>query len=74
MNSFKKLLTQFKNDDAGIVVSSELVLIATICILPLVIGLSEVSSAINSQLSEMADSFRASNQIDIGSDGSSPQT
>ncbi len=71
MNSIIKLLTQFNNDDAGIVVSSELVLIATICILPLVVGLSEVSSAINSELSDLAGSFRAPNQVDISGEGSS---
>lgn len=64
MNCIKKLLLQLKKDETGIVISSELVLIATIGILPLVVGLSEVSSAINEELSAMAQTFYSTNRVD----------
>ena len=73
MNVVKNLLSQLQHDETGMVVSSELVLIATVLILPLVVGLSEVSCAINKELAEMSDTFSASNQVDIGWDTSTNQ-
>uniref|UniRef100_A0A7C4QNI2 Branched-chain amino acid aminotransferase n=1 Tax=Schlesneria paludicola TaxID=360056 RepID=A0A7C4QNI2_9PLAN len=49
-------------DDAGFVLSSELVLIATIVILSAVVGLSEISLAINQELKDVATAFAAVNQ------------
>lgn len=50
------------NDDAGFVLSSELMLIATIVVLAVIVGLSEVSRAINSELNDVARAFGAVNQ------------
>jgi len=56
------LITQLFNDEAGFVVSAELVLITTIAVLALVVGLSELSSAINQELEDVATAFGSVNQ------------
>jgi hypothetical protein len=57
-----RLGARLLNDEAGFVVSAELVLVATIAILALVVGLSEVSLSINSELEDVACAFGAINQ------------
>ena len=49
-------------EDAGFVVSAELVLIATIAVLSLVVGLSEVSNAVNQELEDVGSAFGSMNQ------------
>ena len=49
-------------DDAGFILSSELILIATIAVLSMVVGLAEVSHAINQELEDVASAFGAVNQ------------
>jgi hypothetical protein len=49
----KNLAIKFFNDDAGFVVSSELILIATIAVLSLVVGLAEVSHGVNQELEDV---------------------
>lgn len=56
------LMTNLLNDENGFLVSGELVLIATIAILGLVVGLSEVSFAINNELEDVAAAFGSVNQ------------
>ena len=56
------LFTQLINDDAGFIVSAELILVATIAVLSLVVGLTEVASAVNSELNDVADAFGSINQ------------
>jgi hypothetical protein len=56
------LFTHLINDDAGFVVSAELVLVSTIAVLALVVGLSEVSAAINQELEDVASAFGSVNQ------------
>ena len=58
MTTFTKLL----NDDAGFIVSAELVLISTIAVLGLVVGLSELSININNELEDVGSAFSAMNQ------------
>lgn len=48
-------------DENGFIVSSELVLVSTLVGLAMVVGLSEVSSAINSELSDVAQGFSRCN-------------
>ncbi|MCA8996919.1 MAG: branched-chain amino acid aminotransferase [Planctomycetaceae bacterium] len=45
------------NDEAGFIVSAELVLIATICVLGLVVGLAELSHNINNELEDVGSAF-----------------
>ena len=56
------LMTQLFNDEAGFVVSAELVLISTITVLALVAGLAELSAAINQELEDVATAFGSINQ------------
>jgi Flp pilus assembly pilin Flp len=49
-------------DEAGFVLSAELMLIATIVILATIVGLSEISRAVNSELHDVASAFDAVNQ------------
>uniref|UniRef100_A0A7C2NYR7 Branched-chain amino acid aminotransferase n=1 Tax=Schlesneria paludicola TaxID=360056 RepID=A0A7C2NYR7_9PLAN len=44
-------------DEAGYIVSAELVLVATIAVLSLVVGLSEVAHNINDELEDVASAF-----------------
>lgn len=50
---FKKLF----DDEGGFVVTSELILIATIVCLGMVVGLSEVSHAVSGELVDMANAY-----------------
>lgn len=50
------------HDDAGFVVSAELVLIATISVLGLVVGLTEVSNGVNQELEDVGAAFGSINQ------------
>ena len=56
------LLTKLMNDEAGFIVSAELVLIATVGVLTLAVGLSEVSLNINNELQDVGRAFGSINQ------------
>ncbi len=56
------ILAQLKNDEAGFIVSAELILVSTIAVLSLVVGLAEVSSGINQELEDVASAFGSVNQ------------
>ena len=49
-------------DESGFIVSAELVLIATVAVLAMVVGLSEVANAINQELEDVASAFGSVNQ------------
>lgn len=48
-----KTLKFLWNDDVGFIISAELVLVATVAVLAMVVGLSEVSSAVNQELEDV---------------------
>jgi hypothetical protein len=50
------------NDEAGFIVSAELVLVATITVVGLVVGLSEVAINVNNELEDVGSAFGALNQ------------
>uniref|UniRef100_A0A7C2NYP8 Branched-chain amino acid aminotransferase n=1 Tax=Schlesneria paludicola TaxID=360056 RepID=A0A7C2NYP8_9PLAN len=50
-------LAKLYRDEAGYIVSAELVLVATIAVLALVVGLSEVAHAVNDELEDVASAF-----------------
>lgn len=56
------LFTTLINDEAGFIVSAELVLVATIAVLAMVVGLSEVALNINNELEDVGSAFGALNQ------------
>jgi len=58
LNLARKLL----NDEAGFLMSAELILISTVLVLGMVVGLTEVSHAINNELFDVANAFDSVNQ------------
>tara|TARA_R110002072_G_scaffold302710_2_gene487865 strand:- start:499927 stop:500199 length:273 start_codon:yes stop_codon:yes gene_type:complete len=56
------LATKLLNDEAGFLLSAELILISTVLVLGMVVGLSEVSHAINNELFDVATAFDNVNQ------------
>ncbi|MEW4529474.1 hypothetical protein [Maioricimonas sp. JC845] len=50
------------NDEAGFVVSAELILIATILVIGLIVGLSEVQYAMVTELNDVSDAIGSLNQ------------
>lgn len=50
------------NDESGVVVSAELALILTIAVLAIIVGLSEVAIAINTELNDISNAFGALDQ------------
>lgn len=57
-----RLFVQLVRDDAGYIISGELVLVATIGVLSLVVGLSELSTAINGNIFDLGSAFVRLNQ------------
>lgn len=49
-------------DEAGFIVSAELVLVATIVVVGLVVGLAEVQSAVVAELNDVGDAIGSLNQ------------
>jgi len=56
------LARRLLNDEAGFVISAELVLVSTIAVLAMVVGLSEISININNELEDVAAAFGSINQ------------
>jgi hypothetical protein len=56
------LTTKLLNDEAGFIVSAELVLVSTIAVLGLVVGLSEVAWNVNEELEDVGSAFASVNQ------------
>jgi len=56
------LVKKLWNDDAGFIVSAELILVATIGVLATVVGLSEVAIGLNEELEDVGSAFGAVNQ------------
>src|SRR6478609_1744686 len=50
------------NDEAGFIVSAELVLVSTIAVLAMVVGLSEVAINVNNELEDVGSAFGSINQ------------
>ena len=56
------MLKSLLNDEAGVIISAELTLVLTIAVLAVIIGLSEVSVAINTELNDISNAIGALNQ------------
>ena len=56
------MLNRLFQDEAGFIVSAELVLVATLLVIGLIVGLSEVQHAIVSELNDVADAIGSLNQ------------
>lgn len=58
----KHLFARLLHDEAGFIVSTELVLIATLLVIGLIVGLSEIQHAIVSELNDVSEAFGGMNQ------------
>ena len=56
------MLRALLNDEAGFIVSAELVLIATLLVIGLIVGLSEVQHAVVAELNDVGDAIGNVNQ------------
>lgn len=56
------ILKSLWKDEAGFVVSAELVLISTIVVIGLVVGLSEVANGVNEELEDVGSAIGSLNQ------------
>jgi hypothetical protein len=56
------MLRQLLNDEAGFIVSAELVLVATLLVLGLIVGLSQVQYAVVEELNDVAHAIGSLNQ------------
>ena len=57
-NLFSKLI----HDEAGFIVSAELVLVATVGVLSMIVGLSEIALNVNNELEDVGSAFGSINQ------------
>ena len=56
------MLRKLLCDEAGFIISAELVLVATLLVIGLIVGLSEIQHAIVSELNDVADAIGKLNQ------------
>ena len=56
------LFNQLYHDDAGFIVSAELVLVSTIVVLGMIVGLSELATNVNQELEDVGSAFGSINQ------------
>lgn len=49
-------------DEAGFIISAELALVLTVAVLAMVVGLSEIAVAINTELNDISNAFGAMDQ------------
>ena len=53
----KTILAKLYRDEAGFIVSAELVLVSTIAVLAMIVGLSEVAHNVNNELEDVGSAF-----------------
>lgn len=56
------LLNKLKNDEAGFIISAELVLVSTLAVIGLIVGLSEVAWNVNEELEDVGAAFNCVDQ------------
>ncbi len=56
------MFTQLYRDEAGFIVSAELVLISTLLVIGMIVGLSEVQHAVVAELNDVGDAIGCVNQ------------
>lgn len=56
------MLQKLMNDECGLIISAELVLVLTICVLGVIVGLSSVVVAVNTELLDTAHAIGSLNQ------------
>lgn len=56
------MLRQLLHDEAGFIISAELILVATLLVIGLIVGLSEIQHAVVSELNDVGDAIGKLNQ------------
>lgn len=56
------MLRKLWNDESGVIISAELVLVLTVAVLAMIVGLSEVAVAVNTELNDISNAIGALNQ------------
>lgn len=56
------MIRNFLNDETGVIICAELILVLTIGVLAMVVGISEVAIAINLELNDLSNAFGSLNQ------------
>src|SRR5436305_15011386 len=56
------MLKNYWKDESGVIISAELVLVLTIAVLAMVVGLTEVTVAVNTELNDISNAIGALNQ------------
>ncbi len=56
------MLKNLWNDESGVIISAELALVLTIAVLAMVVGLSEVAVAVNTELNDISNAIGSLNQ------------
>ncbi len=56
------MLMNLLNDEAGVIISAELTLVLTIGVLAIIVGLTEVTVAVNTELNDISNAIGALNQ------------
>jgi len=56
------LLSRLRQDEAGFIVSAELVIIATILVIGLIVGIAEVAHGVNQELEDVGSAVGSMNQ------------
>ena len=56
------MLNKLFNDESGVIISAELALVLTIAVLAMVVGLSEVAVAVNTELNDLSNAIGALSQ------------
>lgn len=56
------MLRQLLNDESGVIISAELILVLTIAVLAMIVGLSEIAVAINTEMNDLSNAFGALDQ------------
>ena len=55
-------MKNFLNDESGVIISAELVLVLTICVLGAIVGLSHLAMSVNAELEDIAQAIGALDQ------------
>ena len=56
------MMRKLFNDESGVIISAELVLVLTIAVLAMVVGLSEIAVAVNTELNDLSNAIGALDQ------------
>ncbi len=56
------MFSKLFNDESGVIISAELALVLTIAVLAMVVGLSEVAVAVNTELNDISNAIGALDQ------------